>query len=240
MVEVPGGEFEMGSNAFSNEQPIRQVWVDTFWIDETEVTVEAYKECVDAGVCTEPSTGTYCNWSQGGPVAGRENHPVNCVSWFQAEAYCEWVQGGTKRLPTEAEWEKAARGTDGRVYPWGDTPQPSCDRLVMSDAAAGGAGCGTGATWEVGSMPLGASPYGVQDMAGNVWEWVADWYGYYDAGETNNPVGPRNGTSRVLRGGSWFFDFTSIFRAAYRDSNDPTDSGNGVGLRCARTPSAAQ
>jgi len=230
MVLIPGGAFEMGSDYSSNQQPIRQVHVDSFWMDETEVTVEAYSACVDDGTCSEPSTGGSCNWM----VAGREDHPVNCVTWFQAEAYCGWAGGGTKRLPTEAEWEKAARGTDAREYPWGDSPAPSCTHVVMNE---GGSGCGMSSTWPVGSKPLGDAPYGAHDMAGNVWEWVADWYASpYDEAETDNPTGPAIGTLRVLRGGSWGNSTTDDFRAADRHSGDPTFDYLSVGFRCARRP----
>jgi formylglycine-generating enzyme len=235
MVLIPGGTFEMGSDYSSNQWPIRQVQVDSFWMDETEVTVGAYSGCVDDGACSQPSTGGSCNWM----VAGRENHPVNCVTWSQAEAFCGWAGGGTKRLPTEAEWEKAARGTDAREYPWGDSPVPTCSHVVMNDAAAGGSGCGLSSTRPVGSKPLGDSPYGAHDMAGNVREWVADWYASsYDAAETDNPTGPALGTSRVLRGGSWFSSNTNHFRAAYRGNNNPAHGNNYVGFRCARTPPA--
>jgi formylglycine-generating enzyme required for sulfatase activity len=214
------------------------VYVDTFWMDETEVTVEAYTACVDAGACTEPPTGTmenYCNWM----VSGREDHPVNCVTWQRAVDYCAWAGEGTKRLPTEAEWEKAARGTDAREYPWGDSPAPSCTHVVMRDDSAG---CGMISTWPVGSKPMGDSPYGAHDMAGNVWEWVADWYGNgYDAVETNNPTGPETGVLRVVRGGSWSsLSDANFFRAAGRLESDPTDDDEGVGFRCAWTPPAAR
>ena len=240
MVVVPGGEFEMGSNTEPDEEPIRQMWVDTYWMDRTEVTVGAYEACVDEGACSEPSTGPNCNWAQGGPVAGFEAHPVNCVDWSQAEDYCAWAGGGTKRLPTEAEWEKAARGTDGRTYSWGDMPEPSCSHVVMNDVAAGGSGCGMGSTWVVGSKPQGTSPYGAQDMAGNMWEWVADWYGAYGVGETNNPMGPPMGNGRVLRGGSWNNYNSNNFRAANRYGIFfPTVDIYAVGMRCARTPPEA-
>lgn len=233
MVLVPGGTFEMGSTDYPDEMPIRQVQVDAFWIDETEVTVAAYAGCVEDGSCREPSAGGSCNWM----VAGREVHPVNCVTWFEAEEFCTWAGGGTKRLPTEAEWEKAARGTDAREHPWGDSPAPSCTHVVMYDAAAGGSGCGLSSTWPVGSKPLGDSPHGAHDMSGNVWEWVADWYGEpYDAAETDNPTGPETGSLRVRRGGAWDNSVSNNFRAASRSENSPALSFAGVGFRCARTP----
>ena len=228
MVEVPSGAFEMGSSVNADEMPIRHVQVDTFWMDEAEVTVEAYGACVEADACSEPLSGDSCNWM----VEGREIHPVNCVTWYQAEEYCRWVEGGTRRLPTEAEWEKAARGTDAREYPWGDHPLPSCSYVVMN-----GDGCDVVSTAAVGSKSLGDSPYGAHDMAGNVWEWVSDWYSSsYDAAETDNPTGPSEGTQRVLRGGSWLNPSTFVFRVAHRLEISPSYVNDGVGFRCARSP----
>lgn len=237
MVLIPGGEFEMGSSLQPTEMPIRQVYLDPFWIDETEVTLAEYAACVAAGGCTAPATEPvpYCNWNQ----PGRDDHPINCVDWYQAAAYCAWVDDGTNRLPTEAEWEKAARGTDARVYPWGDAPGPSCTHSVMWDDAVGGSGCGTYRTMPVRSKPLGDSPYGLQDMSGNVWEWVADWYGPYDAAETDNPTGPAMGTVRVLRGDSWYSNILDNFRAAARGGTDPLNRWMIIGFRCARTPPAS-
>ncbi len=232
MVEVPGGPFTMGSMTGGNdEEPVREVHLDRFWIDETEVTVSAYEECVDDGACSEPDEDIYCNWG----IDGHENHPVNCVDWPQAKSYCDWIDGGTKRLPTEAEWEKSARGaSDDRDYPWGDSPQPSCSLVVMN---AGGNGCGSDATMEVGSKPFGDSPYGAKDMSGSVWEWVSDFYtGNYDSMETDNPTGPRTGTSRVLRGGSWVNSSANIFRTTHRGAEAPTYSEHFVGFRCVSTP----
>jgi formylglycine-generating enzyme required for sulfatase activity len=226
MVCVPAGFFEMGSDeGEDDEEPVRQVCMPTYWIDETEVTVWQYEDCVTDGGCTEPDAGTHCNWE----VADREDHPVNCVSWYQARDYCEWK---SKRLPTEAEWEKAARGTDGRTYPWGEST-PSCDYAVMDD---GGFGCETDATMPVGSKsPAGDSPYGAKDTAGNVWEWCADWHGDYDPQEVDDPEGPASGVFRVLRGGCWR-DPPDSLRASYRHLFDPSGRAFYAGVRCARTP----
>lgn len=230
MVDVLGGVFEMGSMEELDEQPIRNVAVDRFWIDKTEVTVNAYAECVDAGGCTEPELGEDCNWM----VEGREDHPVNCVNWSQAAAYCSWIDGGeVKRLPTEAEWEKAARGVNAQVYPWGESPEPSCDLVVMDSIGVGGGdGCGGGSTMAVGSKPEGASPYGAQDMAGNVKEWVLDFEGTYDPTRTDNPKGPSGGSTRIVRGGGYLSNELADFRAANRDATQAHFEVVDVGFRC--------
>ena len=232
MVPVPAGPFQMGCNEAvdgdcdSDELPYHEVTLDAYEIDETEVTVAAYAACVQAGACAEPDTGyNGCNWG----AADRAEHPVNCVDWGQAGAYCAWAG---KRLPTEAEWEKAARGTDGRRYPWGNATA-SCDFAVMYD---GGVGCGTGTTWPVGSKPAGASPCGALDMAGNVWEWVADRYdsGYYASSPETNPQGPSSGSDRVGRGGGFGYDAAAL-RVSNRDYAPPGYAGGGLGFRCARS-----
>ncbi|MFQ5616237.1 MAG: formylglycine-generating enzyme family protein, partial [Anaerolineales bacterium] len=157
--------------ADESEKPQREVHVDAFWIDQTEVTNGMYAYCVFEGNCEEISIGVslthadyYSNLSFG-------EYPVVNVTWEQAQTYCQW---GGRRLPTEAEWEKAARGVDGRVYPWGDQP-PMCNLASFGNYAAGEATCVQDIT-QAGTYPEGASPYGALDMAGNVWEWVADWY----------------------------------------------------------------
>ncbi|MGC8926285.1 MAG: formylglycine-generating enzyme family protein, partial [Calditerrivibrio sp.] len=182
------------------------------------VTVDEYARCVNAGGCTQPDTGRYCNYG----VDGRGDHPINCVDWNQANAYCQWAG---KQLPTEAQWEKAARGTDGRIYPWGNDWDASKACFNQSSTCA------------VGSYPQGASPYGVMDMAGNVWDWCADWYdeNYYASSPDHNPTGPDSGQYRVVRGGSWGLDITMRLRASYRWYSVP--SGGYVdfdGFRCVR------
>lgn len=231
-VLIPGGSFWMGCNSavdtqcYSDEKPYHEVTLSGYYIDRTEVTVGSYAECVTAGTCTSPSTySSYCNWG----VSGKTDHPVNCVTWYQAVDYCEW-RGG--RLCTEAEWEKAARGTDGRKYPWGNETA-TCDYAVMDD---GGDGCGTDSTWEVcGKSPAGDSPYGLCDMSGNVWEWVSDWYGsgYYADSSSVNPTGPVSGPYRVRRGGSFVSD-AGYLRASYRDYVDPSYAYYVLGVRCCR------
>ena len=199
MVQVPAGPFWRGCNdpvqsctCPPAELPYKQITLSEFWVDKTEVTVDAYEACVDDGGCDAASTdpGT-CN--AGKP--GKNTHPVNCVTWNKANDYCLWAG---KRLCSEAEWEKAARGTDGATYPWGNE-EPTCDLAQMS-------GCPEGYTLPVGSLPAGASPYGALDMSGNVWEWVADFYsaGYYATSPAVNPPGPASGGDvRGKRGGGW-------------------------------------
>jgi serine/threonine protein kinase/formylglycine-generating enzyme required for sulfatase activity len=216
MVYVPAGEFTMGSDEHSDEQPVHTVYLDAFYIDKTEVTNAQYRECVEAGACDTPSKTT--NYDD----ADYAQHPVVYVSWDDADAYCRWAG---KRLPTEAEWEKAARGTDGRTYPWGEGID--CDHAQYSE-------CG-GRTVSVGSKPKGASPYGALDMAGNVWEWVSDWYGedYYSQSPARNPPGPDSGKLRVLRGGSWYGEPDNV-RCANRYGYTPDGTNLNVGFRCAR------
>ena len=230
MVLVPAGAFLRGSamgDGSDDERPQRSIYLDAFYVDRHEVTVAQYRRCVQAGGCTVPGTRKYCNWNE----SGRGAHPVNCVDWSQARAYCAWAG---KRLPTEAQWEKAARGTDGRRYPWG-SEAPTCRRAVMR--GDGGNGCGKDRTWPVGSKPAGASPYGAQDMAGNVWEWVNDWYDKdtYASSPGRNPTGPSSGSARVVRGGSFSFDSAANLRAAYRIYYAPASRGSSIGVRCVRT-----
>lgn len=252
MVDVPAGEFWMGCNETeddqcdSNEYPYHAVTLSAYKIGRNEVTVAEYQQCINAGVCnnngeyfhyhTVTDDSKYCYYG----LEGKENHPMQCVSWYGAKAYCEWIGG---RLPTEAEWEKAARGTDGRKYPWGNTPTVSCDYAVVNDVNTGGAGCGSQNSLPVGSKPKGVSPYGAHDMIGNEWEWANDWYDedYYASSPTNDPAGPETGNNRALRGGSWYSGIdTNYLRASSRISRSPDKSSGNVGFRCVRTPSRSE
>ena len=230
MVLIPSGSYWMGCNravddeCASDESPYHEVTLSGYYIDKTEVTQSEYKKCVDAGECDTPS----CDWDP----TGTPNRPVACVDWTQAGEYCAWAG---KRLPTEAEWEKAARGTDGRKYPWGNE-DATCEYAVMDDGTDNG--CGTDSTWEVCSKsPAGDSPYGLCDMAGNVWEWVSDWYdfGYYTNSPASNPTGPVSGSGRVIRGGSFYTHDDADLRASNRDDYDPSDVLDDLGFRCARS-----
>jgi formylglycine-generating enzyme required for sulfatase activity len=240
MVYVPAGEFQMGSDpevdpdADSDEQPVHTVALDAFWIDQTEVTNarfatflnamdnreeggETWLELTDEDCLIEQVDDTYR------AKDGYAEHPVIEVSWYGARAYCTWAG---RRLPTEAEWEYAARGPEGRIYPWGDAfecahgnfPGDYCDGYIR--------------TAPVGRFPDGASWTGALDMAGNVWEWVADWYGAYPSGRQENPTGPETGEYRVLRGGGWGL-IAWYGRATSRYRSTPTGRGHYVGFRCA-------
>jgi len=232
-VLIPAGKFWMGCNAAvdtqcsSDESPYHEVYLDAYYIDRTEVTAADYAACVSGGGCTAPSSGSYSTYQ----VVGKEDHPINYVTWYQAEAYCTWAG---KRLPTEAEWEKAARGTDGRKYPWGNETA-TCSYAVMYEN--GEYGCGTDSTWPVCSKsPAGDSPYGLCDMAGNVWEWTADWYSssYYSSSPTNNPSGPTSGSNRVRRGGGFVYFYYDL-RVSNRSVDYPSNVNDALGFRCARS-----
>ncbi len=220
LLYVPAGEFEMGSeDGDSDEQPIHTMYLDAYWIDQTEVTNTQYQQCVDDEACDSPYDTEYfidSNYS---------DHPVVNVSWYDAQNYCKWAG---RRLPTEAEWEKAARGTDGRTYPWGEGID--CNRANYGECDE------FPNTFPVGHYgERGASPYGAYDMAGNVWEWVQDWYdeSYYTNSPACNPAGPFNGNYRVLRGGSWQYDELRLTRSAHRDYNDSDNPYYNIGFRCA-------
>ena len=224
MTGIPSGTFLMGDPTTTSptELGVHRVQVSSFCIDLTEVTVAAYRRCT---TCRAPATTTYCNWA----MSGRESHPVNCVDWEQSAAYCRWR--GTS-LPTEAQWEYAARGTDGRTYPWGNAPPDT--QLCWSESVERSGTC------PVRSFPAGNSPFGVFDMAGNAWEWTADFWGAYDTtGSLSvDPTGPSSGTSRVSRGGPWASTGAFLINATHRNNDfaRPNVSDFLYGFRCARAP----
>jgi formylglycine-generating enzyme required for sulfatase activity/predicted Ser/Thr protein kinase len=225
MVYVPAGEFRMGSmDGNSDEQPVHIVTLDGFWIDKTEVTNAQYALCVRAGTCDPPrDSSSFTRDSYYGERA-YDDCPVIYASWHDAEDYCGWAGG---RLPTEAEWEYAARGPEEYAYPWGNDA-PDCAKVNYLDCV--------GDTAAVGSHSAGASWVGAEDMAGNVWEWVADWYNgsYYGSAPSENPAGPSSGEDKVVRGGSWLHNPTAI-RAASRSRFWPDVVGNDFGIRCVRS-----
>jgi formylglycine-generating enzyme required for sulfatase activity len=215
---VPAGEFSMGSNdGDSDEKPVHTVYVDAFYMDVYEVTVGQYKKFIKATGHSAP------NWSNVSRYSPTDNHPIVDVSWDDAQAYCKWAG---KRLPTEAEWEKAARGgLVGKKYPWGDE---------LSHDYANYDGTGGRDKWNTTS-PVGSfapNGYGLYDMAGNVWEWCSDWYAgnYYADSPTRNPQGPTSGQYRVCRGGSWLI-YPYDIRAANRGRYGPSDSYDYLGFR---------
>ena len=215
-VYVPAGEFTMGSDdSWPNERPAHVVYLDAYWIDRSEVRVEQYQKCIDAGVCRD-------NWKYAsiyyGAILNPAKYPIIYVSFNDAYRYCSWAE---RRLPTEAEWEKAARGTDERLYPWGNE-EPTSLLVNLS-----------GNIKPVASFFPGISPYGVYNMAGNVQEWTADWYGedYYSTSPVKNPIGPPSGQYRVLRGGSWVINEGSV-RSALRNWANPDSKLIDLGFRC--------
>ena len=259
---IPAGEFTMGTPAgadgFPDEQPERRVYVGGFVLDRLEVTNRAYAAFTRATGHRTPahSNPAVTLWKNDHPLPGIEDHPVVNVSWDDAAAFCRWAG---KRLPTEAEWEKAARGTDGRRYPWGNEWD-----LSRANSASYWAGrtieFQSGADWDafwiqgegarlarehgingevltmpVGSFPQGASPYGILDLAGNASEWVADWFdpNYYLQAPLTNPPGPERGAIKAMRGGSWLKPAASL-RTSDRDWGTIDSRPSGTGFRCAK------
>ncbi|MBN2500062.1 MAG: SUMF1/EgtB/PvdO family nonheme iron enzyme [Anaerolineales bacterium] len=233
MVYVPEGEFPMGSEIYAgSERPVHNVYLDAYWIDQTEVTNAQYAQFLNE-MGNQVEEGSF--WFNEGKIEetdagwvileGFGDQPATYVTWYGARAYCEWAG---KRLPTEAEWEKAARGTDERLYPWGDDA-PTCDLAQFDEC-----------NWEtlpVGSYPDNASPYGALDMAGNVWEWVFDRYdsGYYGLSSSENPTGPEDATWRVMRGGAW--DAAALeLRTTIRFKVSLGWGGFSSGFRCVMEP----
>lgn len=262
MVLIPAGEFVMGSSAdigyaecmeildgkgcaryfFTNEEPVHRVYLDDYYMDTTEVSNANYLPCVEEGACKPPyyvDTYTRDEYFYSSEFA---DYPVTSVTWEQAQAYCSWRSGS---LPTEAQWEKAARGTDARIYPWGNEfdkkkvnicenncpipPKRQTDSDNFADTAP------------VNSFPDGTSPYGLLNMAGNVWEWVFDWYDpfYYRVSPEKNPPGPASGPSHIRRGGGWMSS-GSFIRTTVRSMllNDPLVH-YAIGFRCARPSSGS-
>lgn len=264
---VPAGEFWMGCNncegsvvsdsqCEADEHPYHPVQLDAYQIDLTEVTVAQYGACVDAGTCDEPGAFPKCNWGS----EGQDQHPVNCIAWDDAHTYCQWVG---KRLPTEAEWEKAARGgcefygnckNESRKFPWGNTFPGACDNLT---AVYPGCSC-SGGTCPVGTHPDGVSKYGAHDMIGNLWEWTNDNYqqDYYCLGKDaegitpcnfcsewpgaplpwENPPCPDSGTTRSIRGGYFGSSNFEFLRNSFRADTEPANQEFFLGFRCARDP----
>jgi formylglycine-generating enzyme required for sulfatase activity len=245
MVTIPAGSFLMGStrkadrNAYPPEFPQRSVYLDAYDIDKYEVSALQFLRFV---VATDRPPLIDWRYDGGNFQESMTHHPVMHVTWFEADAYCKWVG---KRLPTEAEWEKAARGEDGRIYPWGNQPaglsrsnfgrtglsgpvRDRPERLMLYPPVI-----------SVDKYENAVSPYGVYQMAGNVSEWVADWYDakYYSSGPDRNPPGPFQGTQKSFRGGGWI-DSTPSVRAAHRNGADPNMKMNWLGFRCARSASA--
>ena len=211
----------MGSDdGLPDTRPMHRVHVSTYWLDKYEVTNREYRQCVEGGGCMLPKDRS----SYDDP--GRAEHPVTNVTWSQARSYCHW-RG--KRLPTEAEWEKAARGTDGRLYPWGNSEEVfrARARTVEQKPVKNG-------TDPVGSTEFAVSPYGVADLILNVSEWVNDWYAedFYRSSPAHDPQGPVRGSFRVLRGGE-STDRPLELRASYRGWDDMTYWGPSLGFRCA-------
>ena len=257
MIQIPGGSFFMGTDdGLPSEKPSHQVTLAPYCIDEFEVTVGQYKACSDGGRCKRAGVTNewptisdkehkafdpLCNVRD---PTGKSKHPVNCVDWEMADKFCHEQ---TKRLPTEAEWEFAARGPDGRKYPWGDD-DPAAGHLNacgkecvawgvkngIEEKAMYNVDDGFANTAPVGSFPKGASRYGVQDVVGNVWEWVADWYGEYGKEELKEPSGPPTGDERVIRGGAWNGSYPSWVRPTFRYKDAPTKRSYGIGFRCAK------
>jgi formylglycine-generating enzyme required for sulfatase activity/uncharacterized caspase-like protein len=237
MVYIPAGDFPMGSNdGDDDEKPMHNVYLDGYWLGKTEVTVRQFRAFVNE-TKYETEAEKYKdkeNWENPG-FNQEDNHPVVYVSWNDAVAYCKWLsktKGITFTLPTEARWEKGARGTDGRKYPWGNHEPYENGKYYANYNPGQFDEDGCHYTAPVGSYPQGASPYGLLDMAGNVCEWVNDWHDarYYESSPPKNPTGPVNGSYRVLRGGSWF-DLGRLCRSALRNRLEPANRYVDSGLR---------
>lgn len=230
---IPAGEFLMGTSISNrdggrDEYPERRIFLDAFYMDSLEVTNSRYLEFVKAAghrIPEHPRDKTLTLWQGATVPVAFKDHPVVNVAWADAEAYCTWAG---RRLPTEAEWERAARGTTGRRFAWGNMEPTRTLANYLNQWRNGGG------LEPVGSHPQGASPEGIQDLQGNVWEWVADWYdpSYYEKGATHNPKGPDAGTRKVIRGSGWESE-APLLRSAHRLSSDPKNRNHSLGFRCA-------
>lgn len=226
MVEIPAGEFAMGSDgvrALEDERPVHRVWLDRFSMDLHEVATAQYAEFLTATQRPVP-----WQWNSM-DLSHPHDRPVIGVDWSDADAYCRWKG---KRLPTEAEWEKSARGTDGRLYPWGN----QFPRNDLANFALGARFSYSQVLMPVQSYEQGKSPYGLYHMAGNVWEWVQDWYAvnYYEVSPERNPQGPEEGQFKVLRGGSWS-DLPKYLLTYGRFKLPPVTRNSYTGFRCAQS-----
>jgi len=228
-IKIPAGTFKMGSTEYDDEKPVHEVYLSEYYIDKHEVTNRQYKKFCDATGRSYPSDPDFLAMPD--YFTSYPDYPVVNVSWDDAAAYCRWAG---RRLPTEAEWEKAARGTDGRKYPWGNS-EPGAGGTYRANYNPGNyTEDGFRHTAPVGSYERGASPYGCMDMAGNVWEWCSDWYDsdYYGRSADNDPTGPSTGSYRVLRGGSWRGNARNV-RCANRGGGEPSYRRFNLGFRCA-------
>lgn len=224
MVYIPAATFMMGTTADDPNDQLHQVTITKpYCIDRTPVTVAAYSKCVEAKACTAAHKPLDYNYER----PGRDNHPINGVEWAQADGFCKWAG---KRLPTDAEWELAARGTDGRKYPWGNE-EPDDTRLWWSRNVP------REGTSPVGTHPAGASPYGVLEMLGNVDQWVADYGGIHSADPTDDPSGPASGESRVVRGAAYDSSLGEL-HIGDGGPRDPLLEAGTTGVRCCAAPSS--
>jgi len=260
MIQIPGGKFFMGSDDPADlpmEKPAHNVTLQPFCMDEFEVTTKRYLSCSENGACRRASDTN--EWEGIAPAERKAfdplcnvhnpdkgDHPINCVTWQMADEFCR-AQSGS-RLPTEAEWEFAARGPDGRKYPWGDDPPTSqhlnaCGKECLAwgkknhveETSMYDGDDGFANTAPVGSFPTGKSRYGIQDVVGNVWEWVGDWYAPYTADAQTDPKGPDTGEARVIRGGAWNGGYPAWVRPTFRYRDTPSKKSYGIGFRCAKS-----